>query len=150
MRKAQLTASYHLMRMMDIDDGPANRPTAEFFSTTEYAALVYGKAPQLYDRWRKAAGDDRYFKTLRAYCDQNRWGLARIDTFINMLAKGASNPKELVALKKRWWDEAKGDEDLGKPAVADMFGGGSAGGLPGMDANTVHLIEEAIRAMGGQ
>ncbi len=150
MRKAQLTASFHLMRMMDIDDGPANRPTAEFFSTTEYAALVYGKAPQFYDQLRKAVGDDRYFKTLRAYCDQNRWGIARIDTFTGMLAKGHSNPKQLLALKKRWWDEAKGDEDLGKPAIGDLFGGGGGGALPGMDANTVKMLEEAIRAMGGE
>ena len=133
---------------MNIADGPANRPTSEFFSKTDYAALVYGKAPQFYDQLRKTVGDERYFKTLRAYCDQNRWGIARIDTFTNMLVKGASNPKQLTELKKRWWDEAHGDEDLGKPAIGDMFGGGA--GAQGIDANTVKMLEEAIRAMGGE
>lgn len=149
MRKAQLTASYHLMRMMEIDDGPANRPTQEYFSTNEYAALIYGKAPQFYDAARKLTGDDRYFKALRSYCDQYRWGTAHADSFTAILGKGFSQAKQLTALRKRWWDEAHGDEDLGKPQVADIFGGADPAALQ-MDPKTVKLLEEAIRALSGE
>lgn len=148
MRKAQLTASYHLMRMMDVDDGPANRPTQEFGSVNEYAALIYGKAPLYFDAARKLVGDEKYFKALRAYCDTYRWKTARIDSFTGLIAKGTSQQKELSKLKKRWWDEAKGDEDLGKPQVSDMFGG--SGLPPGLDPNTIKMLEDAIRAMGGE
>jgi hypothetical protein len=149
-RKAQLTGAYHMLRMMGGDDAAAARPTHEFNGTNEYAALIYGKAPQFFDQARRLIGDPAYFKTLRAYADTHRWGLARPDSFTSMLSKASPpNAKALEKLRKRWWDEAHGDEDLGKPDLGMMFGGGKAGSGMGMDPNTMRLLEEAMRALDG-
>ena len=150
MRKGQLTTAFHMMRMMGGKDGAADRPTRDFDSTTEYAALIYGKAPLFYDLARKLVGDDKYFKTLRAYCDTWRWGMAGPQTLTGMLMKAVpAQAKALEKLRARWWDEAKGDEDLGKPDLGALFGGAGAAG-PGLDPQTMQLLEEAIRALGGQ
>ena len=153
MRKGQLTGAFHMLRMMGGEDAAANRPTHEFNGTNEYAALIYGKAPQFYDHARKLVGDEKYFKTLRAYADGLRWGIARPDTLTAMLSKAApAQSKPLEKLRKRWWDEAHGDEDLGKPDLGAMFGGGLGSGSagPALDANTMRLLEEAMRALEGQ
>jgi aminopeptidase N len=154
MRNAQLKSAYHVMRLMGGADGPAARSTRDFESTNEYAALIYGKAPLFYDQARVKVGDEKYFKTLRAYCDELRWGMARPDTFTKTLGKLVpAQAKALEKLRKRWWDEAHGDEDLGKPDLGAMFGGapdlsGGAGGQ--LDAETTKMLEEAIRALQGE
>ncbi len=148
MRKAQLTGAYQMMRVMGGEDGPANRPTGDFEGTHVYAALIYGKAPQFYDHARKLLGDEKYFKTLRAYADTYRWGLARPDSLTAMLSKASgSQARALEKLRKRWWDEAHGDEDLGNPDLSAIF----AGALPdgALDSNTLKVLEEAMRALGG-
>lgn len=147
MRKSQLTGAYHMMRMMGLDDAAANRPTSEFTGNSDYAALVYGKAPQFYDHARKLVGDERYLKALRTYADTYRWGIARPDSFTNILAKASpGHAKPLEKLRKRWWDEAHGDEDLGKPDLAGMLGGA---GLGEMNKDTMKMLEEAMRALEG-
>lgn len=149
MRKGQLVSAFHLLRMMGGRDAAADRPTSDFGSNNEYAALVYGKAPLYFDAARKLAGEDKYFKTLRAYCDAMRWGLARPDTLTGMLSKAVpAQAKPLEKLRKRWWDEAHGDEDLGKPDLGAMFGGSGTGDLA-LDPQTTKLLEEAIRALSG-
>ncbi|MBS1152995.1 MAG: Aminopeptidase, partial [Myxococcaceae bacterium] len=152
MRKGQLTGAYHMLRMMGGMDAAADRPTGEFNDNNEYAALIYGKAPLYFDQARKLVGDEKYFKTLRAYADSYRWGIARPDTLTAMLGKAApANAKGLEKLRRRWWDEAHGDEDLGKPDLGMMFGGtgNGTGNGTGLDANTMKLLEEAIRVLGG-
>jgi hypothetical protein len=154
MRQAQLKTAYHLMRMMGGSDAPANRPTREFETSSEYAALIYGKAPLFYDQARKLVGDEKYFKTLRNYCDELRWGFARTDTFTRMLGKAVpSQAKPLEKLRRHWWNETHGDEDLGKPDLGAMFGGSPAdpnSGGESLDPSTMKLLEDAIRAMEGE
>ncbi len=154
MRKAQLKGAYHLLRMMGGADAAAARATRDYESTNEYAALIYGKAPLFYDEARKLVGDEKYFKTLRSYCDDLRWGIARPDTFTRMLGKAVpAQAKALTKLKKRWWEEAHGDEDLGKPDVGALFGGvpsSNGQAVEQLDAETMKMVEEAIRAMSGQ
>lgn len=148
MRKGQLTGAYHMLRMLGGDDGPAHRPTQDFTSTNEYAALIYGKAPLFYDQARKLVGDEKYFKTLRGYADTYRWGIARPDSLTAMLGKASpAHLKSLEKLRKRWWEEAHGDEDLGKPDLGAMFGGAGAG--PSLDPNTMKMLEDVIRALEG-
>jgi hypothetical protein len=151
MRKGQLTSAYHMLRMMGGEDAAANRPTHEFIGTTDYAALIYGKAPLFFDQARKLVGDEKYFKTLKAYADTYRWGMARPDSFTALLNKASpSTVKPLEKLRKRWWDEAHGDEDLGKPDLGAMFGGALGTGSGGtVDANTMKLLEDAMRALQG-
>lgn len=147
MRKGQLTGAFHMMRMMGHDDAAANRPTSEFIGNSDYAALIYGKAPQFYDQARKLVGDEKYLKALRTYADTYRWGIARPDSFTQVLAKiSPSHARPLEKLRKHWWDEAHGDEDLGKPDLAGMLGGA---GIGEMNKDTMRMLEEAMRALEG-
>ena len=61
--------------------------------------------------------------------------------------------RPLEKLRKRWWDEAHGDEDLGKPDLGGMFGG-TASADPNnteqLDPATMRMLEEAIRALQGE
>ena len=152
MRDAQLKMAYQFHRLTSGKDGPALRSTREFDTTAEYAALVYGKAPLLYDNLRKLAGDKAYFAALRQYADSFRWRWAGPATFSGVL--GRQVPKHAKAFEEqrhRWWLEAKGDDDLGVKGVLDqdldqLLSGGGAGQL---DDATRQLLEEAIRALQG-
>lgn len=72
------------------------------------------------------------------------------DCFTKELAKASpANASALERLRTRWWREAKGDEDLGKPRLESLLGGfeGLEGlealqSLPGMDL-------EALQGMQG-
>ncbi len=55
MRDAQLKLAYQFYRMTGGEDGPVERPTRDFATTGEYAALIYGKAPLLFDADAEAA-----------------------------------------------------------------------------------------------
>lgn len=129
MRDAQLKMAFQFFRATGGHDGTCERATSDFETTGEYAALIYGKCPLLFDAVRKQLGDSAYLKALRGYADENRWKWVSADTLFRALG-----PKKVEKLRKRWWQEAKGDEDLGKSQVAEMLQGmqGLQGsGLPG-------------------
>jgi hypothetical protein len=154
MRDAQLKAAYQVMRMMGGEDVIADRPTNEFESTNEYAAVIYGKAPMLFDALRKQTGDGPYFNALKAYADAYRWKDASDVSFTTELAKASpGNAKAIEKLRRHWWLEKHGDEDIGKGAlgdlVGDMLGGQSGQQVQQMDEETQKLLEEAIKALGG-
>lgn len=152
MREGQLRAAYQLHRMLGGRDGKANRPTHEFGSNREYAALVYGKAPLLFDEQRKVVGDEAWLSGLRAYVEQHRYRWVTSKTLTELMAK--RNPtaaKKLEALRVRWWNEAHGDEDLGAgPDVSGLLGGGQVpAGLQGIDPRTLEELERALDALSG-
>ncbi|MFZ5467948.1 MAG: M1 family aminopeptidase [Myxococcota bacterium] len=146
LRKQYLVGTYHLHRMMGGEDGAADRPTAEFSSTTEYAALVYGKAPLFFHQARGVLGEEAFLRGLRLYVDENRYGWVDSEAVVRSLSRQGSGAK-LEALRRRWWEEARGDEDLGKPDLAGMFGGGN---LPKLDPRSMKLLEEMLRQLGGE
>ena len=160
LRQGQLKGSYQLYRAMGGRDGVADRPAGEFKSNGEYAALVYGKAPLLYDEVRKAIGDEAWLKALRAYTAQNRWGWAAPDGPIAAAAEIApGKAKALRALRQHWLDEAHGDEDLGAMTfdLGAMMGGASGsvgnGNLPGVDPADLKALlkqyEELMKSLSG-
>ncbi|QDE85289.1 M1 family aminopeptidase [Myxococcus xanthus] len=149
-RQETLVGQYHLYRMTGGKDGRADRPTGHFADEMEYGALVYGKAPLLHHASRKLVGDAAFLKALRAYVDMYRFKWTCKDCFTKELAKASpANASALERLRTRWWREAKGDEDLGKPRLESLLGGfeGLEGlealqSLPGMDL-------EALQGMQG-
>lgn len=154
MRVNQVRMAYQVHRLLGGADGVANRPTHEFESNTEYAALVYGKAPLLFDAQRKLVGDAAWLKSLERYVAENRYQWVTADTFTDVVAKQSGNAK-VKALKRRWWDEAHGDEDVGGLDLGGLLGpagGGGKGaqGLPTIDPATQQQLEELMRELMGQ
>lgn len=143
-RSGQLEASYQLHRMVGGVDGLARRATSEFHSNREYAALVYGKAPLLFDEQRRTVGDVAWFKALKTYAAEHRYQWVTSNTFEELLE--AQNPPQAKLLKRlqtRWWDEAHGDEDLASPTALTPLGS-----VPGLQGG--QMDEEMMKALGKQ
>lgn len=153
MRANQVRMAYQVHRLMGGADGIANRPTHEFESNTEYAALVYGKAPLLFDAQRKLVGDAAWVEALKQYVAEYRYKWVTPDTFTDVVAKTSGNAK-VKALKKRWWDEKHGDEDIGGLDLGGLLGPGAgaagAQGMPTMDPATMKQLEELMKQMMGE
>ncbi len=148
LRQEALVAAYHMYRMMGGEDGPAHRPTEQFGSSMEYGAIVYGKAPMMFHEARKLVGDDAFFRGLRRYVDTYRYKWACDDCFTRELSKASpSYAGALERLRKRWWEEARGDEDLGSLNLGAMMGG--AGDMQ-LDPQTQKMLEELLGDMMGK
>jgi hypothetical protein len=148
MRDAQLKSAYQLHRMLGGADGKANRPTHEYTSNKEYAALIYGKAPLLFDEERKLVGDEAWLRALRSYVDENRYRWVTARTLTELAGKqNPGSAKKLEALRQHWWNEAHGDEDLGEADLGALLGGGAGKNL---DPKTMQEIEKAMKALTGQ
>jgi hypothetical protein len=150
-REGQVKMAYQLWRMLGGRDGKANRPTGDFSSNTEYAGLVYGKAPLLFDAQRKLVGEDAWEKTLKAYVEQHRYRWVTPKTVTEVAGRQApQHARQLEALRRRWHEEAHGDEDVGQLNLADVLKGGGA--LPSdaqVDPATMKLLEELLQQLGG-
>lgn len=143
MRDGQLKAAYQLHRMLGGDDGRADRPTYEFESNREYAALVYGKAPLAFDAMREVVGAEAWQQALKRYVEAHRYRWVTGRTFLEQLcAAHPGHAKRLKALARRWWEEAHGDEDLGGLNLEQLVGRGS--GLQGLDPA---LLEKALKQL---
>ena len=141
-RKSQLVGSYQLHRLMGGADGAADRPTSAFSGGVEYGALVYGKAPLLHHETRRLLGDKAYVDGLRAYVDAYRFRWACRDCFTRVLAqRSPDKASQLWALRRRWWTEAHGDEDLGgaDPALLVQQLGGQQ-----LDPQTLELLKTLL------
>ncbi|MFY0570549.1 M1 family aminopeptidase [Archangium lansingense] len=143
LRDETLVGAYHLYRISGGKDGPADRPTSDFDDSMQYGALVYGKAPLLHHASRKLIGDEAFFRALRSYVDTYRFKWTCDDCFTRELAKASpSKAQELEKLRVRWWQEAHGDEDLGKPNMGGLLGAGMNG--EALDPETLKLMEELL------
>jgi hypothetical protein len=153
LREGQLKATYQLHRMMGGHDGKANRATGGYDSNREYAALVYGKAPLLFDEQRKLVGDEAWFRGLRSYVEANRYRFVGTRTLTQLMAKqNPGSARKLEELRVRWWEEEHGDDDIGAYDLEAMMGGGKGGnpGLMGVDPKTLKEFERALKALSGE
>lgn len=155
-REQQLVLAYHTYRLTGGEDAVADRPTSEFDSELQYGAVVYGKAPLLHEAERRLMGDAAFMKAMRSYVDTYRYKWACADCFTQTLSKQSPMlASRLSKLRQRWWLEARGDEDLGQPDVLKLMGplGGNMQSMPGMqgiDAESLQLLQDAIRALQGE
>jgi hypothetical protein len=147
MRDGQLRAAYQLHRMLGGSDGKANRATHEYQSNREYAALIYGKAPLLFDDQRKVVGDEAWLKALRAYVDANRYRWVTSRTFMELVAKqNPGSAKKLEVLRQHWWNEAHGDDDLGTMDIGSVLSGGAGN----IDPKMIEELEKVMKALSGE
>lgn len=146
-REGQVKMAYQLWRMLGGRDTRANRPTGDFGSTTEYAGIVYGKAPLLFDAQRKLVGEERWERTLRTYVEEHRYRWVTSRTLTEVASKVA--PREagrLEGLRRRWLEELHGDEDVGTLQLGDLLKGQELQA----DPETTKMLEELLRSLGGE
>lgn len=105
--------NYALYRVMGGADKPAARAATEYKSTTEYAGLVYGKAPYLYVSLAKKLGEEQLHSAMREAVARCRFRLMTVDGWEEALGSAAGDEKGVRAAFQRWFQEAHGDEDLG-------------------------------------
>jgi hypothetical protein len=109
----QVAANYQAMRTLGIDDGPAARETRAFGNLTEYAGLVYGKAPFFFAAIAARYGDGSLRAGLSRYARDHWFQVAaRGDLVASLSAQGVGPRSELRALFDHWFNEAHGDRDL--------------------------------------
>jgi hypothetical protein len=151
LRDGQLKATYQLHRMMGGHDGKANRPTSGYDSNREYAALVYGKAPLLFDEQRKVVGDEAWLRGLKTYFEQNRYRFVGTKTLMQVVGKQSGQSRRLDELRVRWWEEAHGDEDVGTFDLEAMMNGSKGNpGLLGVDPRALQEFEKAMKMLSGE
>jgi hypothetical protein len=151
-REGQVKMAYQLWRMMGGADMKANQPTGAFSSSTQYAGIVYGKAPLLFDAQRKLVGEDAWERTLRAYVEQHRYRWVTSKTLTEVASKVTpGRARALDELRRRWFEETHGDEDVGTLDIEKLFGDVSGGtGSTPLDPESIKLFEEAMRQFSGE
>ncbi len=142
--RRQVAANYHMMRLQGIADGSVDRPVADFGHPLAYAGLVYGKGAFVYGELEELVGRPVFYRALRRYVRDHRFGIAQPRAFFALLARGPHR-RAVERLTHRWLDEAHGDEDLGSADVGALVGDWFGGGGPGIGS----LVEQLMRAMGG-
>lgn len=150
MRDNQLKGAYQLTRMMGGSDGIAERPTHEYRSNREYAVLMYGKAPMLFDELRKLVGNDAWERMLKRYVEDNRYRWVTARTFTDLVGRESRNVTKVESLRKRWWQEAHGDEDIGQVDLDAMMNKSGGSGLQGVDPALMKQLEDAMKALSGE
>lgn len=126
--------NYALYRMLDGKDKPVAREAAAYQSTTEYAALVYGKAPFLYVELAEKYGEARFHQAIREGVRRHRFQLVTLDEWAETIGEGCGDVAGVRGLFRRWMEERHGDEDLGVTddgefVINAMFGAETAASL---------------------
>jgi hypothetical protein len=105
--------NYALYRLLGGADASVARDTTSFRTPLEYAALVYGKAPYLYEALGRTLGETKLHAAMRTVVERNRFGVMTTAEWRDALARetGARGP-EVQRAFRRWMDEAHGDADL--------------------------------------
>lgn len=158
--RRQVASNYHMMRQQGFDDAPVDQPVAGFQGALSYAGLVYGKGAFAYERSYRAMGARRFFRGVRGYVQDHRFGIAPSRALFDRLAR--VGPRARVRrIERRWLEEMHGDEDLGTPdpsaALGDWFGAPGAGPTQnvrrgqggGGQAGPERILREVLRN-GGQ
>lgn len=152
-REGQVKMAYQLWRMMGGHDSKANRSTGEFTSTTEYAGIVYGKAPLLFDAQRKLVGEDAWERALKTYVEQYRYRWVTSKTLTEVASKQSpSQGRQLDLLRKRWLEETHGDEDVGTMSLEDLLQGAQQGNPSDaqLDPEAMKMLNDLLKQLGGE
>ncbi len=116
-RDRMVLAGWWLHRLEGGRDAPAAQPLSAFEGMRAYAALVYGKAPMLFEALEGVLGQRGLVRALSRYARRFRFGEAHVADLRAALTEGlsASRAERVESAVRRWWFERHGDEDLGPP-----------------------------------
>jgi hypothetical protein len=111
---ANVTMNYAIYRLLGGPDRPVLRDIASFASAVEYAALLYGKAPQVYPALRSAIGQEALHRAIRLALSRHRFRLLTTDEWIGAIEQGAGQAgRKVRPLFRRWLEQTHADADLG-------------------------------------
>ncbi len=142
MREGQLKMSFQLHRALGGADGRVDRPASAFTSNREYGAVVYGKAPLMFDAIRKLVGADAWDTVLKHYVEQNRYKWVTSRTLTDLAGAETGQRRQIDALRKHWWEELHGDAD-----IQSQF---QAPGGQNIDPAMMKQIEAMMKALSGE
>jgi len=101
-----------LSMMMGVADGPADQATDDFVSSTQYGALVYGKAPLFYRELEERYGIEATTAALAAVVEEHAFDQITSDQLRTTLGEALDDPAGVDELWQRWIEEAHAAEDL--------------------------------------
>ena len=101
-----------LVSLMGVVDGPADQSTDDFASSTQYGALVYGKAPVFYRALEAQYGVSATTAALAAVVDEYAFDQITSDQLRDALGQALGDPTGVDELWQRWIEEAHGSDDL--------------------------------------
>jgi hypothetical protein len=143
--------NYRAMRMLGKPDGAVDQPVDAFGDPIRYAGLVYGKGAFFFEKARALLGDAAFFAGMKGYAARYAFRMATPAGLRDELARGSPQAAELEKLARRWFNQAHGDEDLGKSdlgsLLAGVLGGGAGNDLAGPLSE---LLGGAAGATGGK
>lgn len=143
----QLELVYQIYRISGGKDMAVDQAADQFSDSMQYGSIVYAKGPLFYRALRKKMGDQAFFKMLRSYYENNRFGFSTPDTLTTAIRSGADDSSSKITssqsstLVKRWIHETKGDADIGILQI-DRFAESILGPdiFEGEDGPTARLI----------
>jgi Peptidase family M1 domain len=122
----QVRGTYYAYRLFGGTDMEVERPLKDFKTRIQYAAIVQAKGAFLLIELRRELGDERFFKTLREYYNENRFRMSTPERLRNAFIQASPDPRAMRAQLRRWLNEKHGDEDIGSPpaTLVTQPGGG--------------------------
>ena len=122
----QVRATYYAYRLFGGADMEVERPLRDFRTRLQYAAIVQAKGAFFLISLRKDLGDEKFFGALRAYYEENRFGMSTPDKLKNAVIQASPDQRTMRIQVRRWLNEKHGDEDIGSPpaTMVSQPGGG--------------------------
>lgn len=110
--EANTAGAYQQMRMMGVEDAPADQPSDAFESSLQYSGVVYGKAPVMYYEMAEQYGEPELNQALADVVEEHAFLQTNGDGLRDSLGSSLGDPAAVDAQWERWINEAHGDEDL--------------------------------------
>jgi hypothetical protein len=101
-----------LSTLMGVADAPADQATDDFASSTQYGALVYGKAPVFYRELEERYGVEATTTALAAVVEEHAFDQITSDQLRTTLGEALGDPAGVDELWQRWIEEAHAADDL--------------------------------------
>ncbi len=122
----QVRGTYHAYRLFGGADMEVERPLKDFRTRLQYAAIVQAKGAFLLLELRRELGDERFFKALKTYYEENRFEMSTPEKLRNAFIQASADPRTMRTQLRRWLNEKHGDEDIGSPpaTLVSQPGGG--------------------------
>lgn len=134
---------YQSLRALGQPDAPADQPTDAFSSALQYGAVIYGKAPGLYEELTDRFGEEQVLSALRSYVEAHPFSITTPGDLRAALRRVAptNGGEEVDALWSRWIEGAHGDQDIGTGSGGLL---GATEGMEGLESGELGRLQELL------